>query len=190
MLKKRHALLESALLGGYPEPVNELPEDKYKISSYVAGTHAEFEKYIEGRCTEISKKAKRLAETDSQLGFVASHIRAFYSKKFSESKESDIATTIACLKKYDAEIVNENHGIKEQHLDKLLTPIGIPLWKVDATLIADLNSYGRQRGGVAHGISDRQLSSLNDKTEKNLANKILGDIESLDRLFTSALKKG
>jgi hypothetical protein len=78
-------------------------------------------------------------------------------------------------------IVRANHGIKQNNLDNLFTKIG---FDVDVTLASTLNSFGQQRGEVAHTASKTQ-TPIDPLTEKNRIGLIQTGLQALISDFSS-----
>jgi len=82
-------------------------------------------------------------------------------------------------------IVRENNGIKSQNIKRLLMPLGIAISDLDPTWINDMNSFGGQRGFIAH-TSRIGLKNLPDpKTEKDAVDRLLTGLKDLDDLVNS-----
>jgi HEPN superfamily RiboL-PSP-like protein len=82
------------------------------------------------------------------------------------------------------DIIKENNGIKSRDLKRLLMPLGIALSDLDPIWLNDMDSYGGQRGFVAHTSRLGIRTSLDPKTEKETVDKILTGLEDLDKLVS------
>ena len=69
--------------------------------------------------------------------------------------------------------IDNNHGIKEEHLLRLLLPIGFETKDLDPVWVADMSSFGEGRGKIVHTSASKwakqQLDPKNElKTVKSL----------------------
>lgn len=87
----------------------------------------------------------------------------------------------AIMKAYK-DIVDNNHGIKEINLKDLFVPLCLDFDNLSPELIPTLNSYGSQRGGIAHkGLSTQIKLDLRD--ESNTIDNIIKYIEDSERFL-------
>lgn len=77
-------------------------------------------------------------------------------------------------------MVRQNHGIRESNLNNLFFKIG---FTVDTTLASTLDSFGQQRGKVAH-TSIKTQQPLDPLTEKNRVNLIITGLQSFVNDFS------
>ncbi len=82
--------------------------------------------------------------------------------KLKITKKIDIA--IRCFKS----VIDQNHGIKETNLLKLLLPIGIDSDDLDKVWLANMNTFGKERGEIAHssGIKTKKTPNPADELER------------------------
>lgn len=129
-------------------------------------THAEIEAYFEDRAWEVVMDAKKnwdrtgnpcrtlisliafsgqMMETPPDTLTPSQENQALaLEKRVKLNKKIDSA--ISCFKR----VVDQNHGLKESNLLALLLPIGIDSDDLDTVLLATMNTFGAQRGDVAH----------------------------------------
>jgi hypothetical protein len=86
-------------------------------------------------------------------------------------------------------IIDGNHGIKEANLLKLLLPIGIDADNLDRQWLATMNTFGEERGLIAHSsaTNPRMQTSPDPQSELNRVQEILREIEKIDRQITDLL---
>jgi hypothetical protein len=82
--------------------------------------------------------------------------------------------------------IRQNHGIKERNVLELLVPIGVDPRRLDQTLLNELNSYGEERGALAHrsismSFRARQLRDPNDEWAK--ATRLAEELRSLSEML-------
>jgi len=78
--------------------------------------------------------------------------------------------------------IENNHGIKEEHLLRLLLPIGFEVNNLDPVWVADMNSFGEGRGKIVHTSSSKwPKKQLDPKNEFKIVKSLLRNgIKSLD----------
>jgi hypothetical protein len=195
----RHALLPSTFdpTGSYRSP------DRIHIRSlsFRIIVHAEIEAYIEDRTHELLDTAwstwgSKRVPSDVIIGLLA------YSGIDTQLPPKKLGKGKGQQKSYDDmnDIINKaqsawrschkgNHGIKEEHLLRLVLPLGIKHTDLDTTLLADLSSYGISRGEAAHSSNAIVKKFADPKSEFDQARKIVADLEKLDQLITKAISR-
>lgn len=78
-----------------------------------------------------------------------------------------VETSPQVKKAYD-DLIDNNHGIKERHLNSLFGTIGYDISKMDTVLLGDLNSWANDRGHHAHGFN----RPLNPKDELDRVKRV------------------
>jgi hypothetical protein len=81
------------------------------------------------------------------------------------------------------EIVKENNGIKTSDLKRLIMPVGIALSDLDQTWLNSMNSFGGQRGFVAHTSRLGVKNPPDPKTEKDTVDNLLKGLKDLDDIL-------
>jgi hypothetical protein len=79
-----------------------------------------------------------------------------------------------------------SHGIKEEHVLGLLLPLGISATDLDPTLLADMSSYGSERGEAAHASQVRVQSFVDPKVEFDRLVSLVNDLSSIDAALEAA----
>ena len=74
---------------------------------------------------------------------------------------------------------DENHGIRERNILRLLLPIGINEYDIDTTWLSTTDSFSQDRGESAHR-SNRVANPLDPKTEHDRVGQILEGLMAID----------
>jgi hypothetical protein len=80
--------------------------------------------------------------------------------------------------------VGDNHGIKEVNVKTLLLPVGIDIASLDNVWLADIDSFGRLRGEIAHK-SKRTTSLVNPEDELKKVKALLVGLKKIDLAISS-----
>lgn len=167
--------------------------------AYRVLSHAEIEAYLEDRAWDTAMKAKRdwdntgktcrtllslLAFSGEMMDLPPDSFMTIKGKKaISSGLKSSEKVTLAvnCFKK----IIDKNHGVKEANILALLLPIGIDSDDLDSVLIATLNTFGEQRGLVAHSsaASYRTKQPPDPATELSRMQQITQGLLQIDELI-------
>lgn len=154
--------------------------DLDSIAAFRLLMHAEIEDFLERKAKE------NLEKIDSQLVKLTIKSSRFFPELFhiatianrplepahlfnAAAFKSHISSMIGTAKG----IIKENNGIKEASFNALSVFAGKTADEIDSTLSASLNSYGKQRGDVAHQ-STRHSSTINaPSTELRYAKQLV-----------------
>ena len=63
---------------------------------------------------------------------------------------------------YKDQTIKNNHGIREHNIKNVFEPLGYCIGDFDSAFIATLDSFGRDRGEVAHSAA--KTSTMYDKS--------------------------
>lgn len=184
------------------EPTGLYSEEEYtRTLAYRVMAHAEFEAYFEDRVREIYRSAMDALEERGIISKVITCMIAFTSVEFDEIPTTKRPTQQNQLAKWDRKtklsgkiakcanhmhhVLENNHGIKEENLLKLLLPIGIEVDDIDDTWLADMNSFGEERGSIAHtsGSIYRTRTLPDPKNENDKIMALLRGIADIDELI-------
>lgn len=83
------------------------------------------------------------------------------------------------------DIVKDNNGIKTVDLKRLLMPVGIAMSDLDPTWLNNMNSFGGQRGFIAHTSRLGVKNVLDPKTEKDTVDNLLKGLKDLDTMISA-----
>ena len=181
--------------------MKERPDGKYTerqramASAYGLLAHAEFEYYFESVAKEVVLNAYKKWESDKKSSHVLMSLAIFMDIKeeipeiiskgtIDKDKEGLIEKRLEVYVKKYMGILGKNNGIKEINLLKMLLPLGIHLSEIDTTFLISMNSFGRDRGEIAHNSIKTQILIDPFTKEKDVIN-ILKAIKDLDTKIRS-----
>jgi hypothetical protein len=171
-------------------------------TAYRMLTHAEIEYYLEQRVWEVVINAKQAWDETGKpsrtlLGLIAfsgqimelppislTPVRAVKVINPDKIKlDNKISIAINCFKR----VIDQNHGLKESNLLALLLPIGIDSNDLDTAFFATMNTFGEQRGLVAHSSAAfyRMLQLPDPTNELNIIGQIIIGLTELDELISN-----
>jgi hypothetical protein len=85
------------------------------------------------------------------------------------------------IKQY-RKIQDDNHGVREENLLRLILPIGVRKDDLDALWITNLNEFGKRRGDVAHKAVKAQ-QQIDPRNEFQGVEDLLVGLKRLDELI-------
>src|SRR5436190_3012573 len=149
--------------------------------------HAEIEAYLEDRAKELVITAVRNFKSDGIPRTVVLNLVGFHSKTRELSTEKlqqiyGIGTShlIEAVDNASAAyhyMLQNNHGVRQGDVLRLLLPIGFQTADIDATLLATLDSFGMNRGEIAH-TSIKAQSLIDPQNEVKTVALILAGLDS------------
>jgi hypothetical protein len=175
------------------------------IIAYRVFAHAEIEAYLEDRVKKVALDAKINWDNHGKTSRTLLSLLAFSgevmdvppdtlspikgSKKVALEKiklDKKIEIAVNCFMK----AINQNHGLKEANILALLLPIGIDSDDLDLDLMLDLNTFGEQRGLVAHSsaISYMTRKPPDPADELNQIQQITKGLSQIDELINALIK--
>ena len=168
-----------------------------KVQSFVLFAHSALEEYLENVGWKVALEARSalLHEgriTHALVALVASKVMDDISNRNRRRITSDL---ISNLEIFSAEavtryrsIIGNNNGITERDQKNILFPIGVDPEKTDIALMNNLNSFGRDRGNIAHSFlpirTEVTISAINSRIDD-----ILRDIVKFDEAACSTLQR-
>jgi hypothetical protein len=167
------------------------------MMAYRVLCHAEIEAYLEDRVTEVVIHAKKdwknggkISRTLLSLLAFSGHMMDEPPKKIIAQKGMKIDEKIESAINFFKQKINQNHGIKEANILALLLPIGIDSDDLDPVLMATLNTFGAQRGLVAHSSATyyRMQQQPDPSNELNRVQQISQGLLQIDRLINALIK--
>ncbi|MDB9424345.1 HEPN domain-containing protein [Microcystis aeruginosa CS-564/01] len=184
--------------------INEYSERQLALTfAYRFFAHAEIESYLEDRVWDTVQTAKNIWDNQGKASRVLLCVIAFSGQemeappdtitplkgkknmpedKLKINKKIDMA--IGCFKS----VIDQNHGIKETNLLKLLLPIGIDSDDLDQVWLANMNTFGKERGEIAHSSAIKTKQPPNPADELERVKQIIQELEKVDQLITNLLK--
>lgn len=174
--------------------------------AYRVFVHAEIEAYFEDRVWEVAINATKNWKSQGKtcrtliclLAF-SGQMREVASDKQSPTKGSTkikeekikinekIDSTMESFKR----VINQNHGIKEANLRALLLPIGIDTDDLDPAWLATMNTFGEERGVVAHtsATSPQTIRVLDPANELRRVEQIISQgVLKVDELINKLMR--
>jgi hypothetical protein len=150
-----------------------------RLAAFRLLAHAEFEEFIENKAKEGLSRLHALATSTGfrvkdmhQLLAIALYLRFDIGLVNPFDQVSYMSKSRRLIRKAEQEI-SANNGIKRHSFLLLCIFFGVMPDEVDQTLLSTLDSYGSNRGDVAHKSISRVRSILAPSDEKNNANTIV-----------------
>lgn len=165
------------------------------VRAYGLLAHAEIEYYFENIAKEVVLNAYAKWKSDKKPSHVLMSVTTFINikekipekvsrQKINKDEEGLIENRLQeYVSKYMA-IIDKNNGVKEIDLLKLLLPLGIHLNEIDTTFLISIDSFGRDRGEIAHN-SIKTQSLIDPFTKQRDVTNILTEIGKLDNKIIS-----
>lgn len=202
LIKLRKSLLPEEFdpTGNYP------PEIFTRAFAFQVMIHAEIESYIEDRVREAAQEATRYWDKYGQANRTVLGLIAFSDKTMERPPESltpeqpsqkkdwpnklDLSKKIASATRVFYSAIENNHGVKEKNLLRLLLPIGIEVDSLDQVWIADMNSFSNDRGEFAHNSATkyRAKQEIDPESVLKKAESLLLGLRILDAEIEKIIK--
>ncbi len=175
-LLKRVNKIEASYIPTIRQSGNYTNKEQDDIRAYVLLTHAEIESYFEEVAEEKVKKAFRNWQATRQKSNVLLALMAFNGNDYREN-EIEIRINKA-LTSYIHSLRN-NHGIKEANILNILLPAGFEYTDIDSTWLGTINSFGSNRGLLAHSAA-RVQQPLDPVILRNMVTQVVSEIANID----------
>ncbi|MBD2291943.1 hypothetical protein H6G06_00230 [Anabaena sphaerica FACHB-251] len=174
--------------------------------AYRVLAHAEIESYLEDRAWEVVLNAKRAWDATGKTSRTLICLVGFSAltmdkppdtlNKPSRVSQDDHDKRLKISKKIDSAINNfrwvkdNNHGVKEANILALLLPIGIDSNDLDPAWLATMNTFGKERGLVAHSsaTSYMTIQPPDPATELNTVQQITQELLRIDELINNLMR--
>ena len=184
-LKRRIDYLSTQLLPKSNPTGNYSRKERDAIRAFLLLSHAELEFYFEAIGKRIAKRALdqwclNHEYKSKVLTYLSTYTETTERIRRAATTEDRIKTIIG----YYFVSLDDNNGIKEDSILKILRPIGVDYAKIDKTWLNTLTSYGANRGKIAHTSAKTQ--TLNDP--KDILKDINYIMQELSPLDTYILK--
>lgn len=161
------------------------------VRAFIVLSHAEIESYLEdwaksiARATERAWKAKRITPP---LVFLTG-LRQFESSRSTDDCHKRLESVINRSFAEYYKIIRQNHGIKDSNLLALFDFIGVSTTTLSPTLIPSLNSFGSDRGQIAHNSRRSVIHVLDPETEYSRVQGLLKDLEPVEEWLVKYRRK-
>ncbi|MFM6099571.1 MAG: HEPN domain-containing protein [Dolichospermum sp.] len=176
-----------------------------RTAAYRVLAHAEIESYLEERAWTIVIDAKKAWETGKTtrtliclLGFSDLTMdkppdtlkKPSNVKQDNHDKRLEITEKINSAIKSFKKVIDNNHGLKEKNILALLLPIGIDSDDLDPAWLATMNTFGENRGLVAHksATSYMTIQTLDPANELNTVTQIRKELLRIDELINNLIE--
>ena len=185
-LKKRLGVLDKrflpkpSLLGTYSRAEQDM------VRAFRLLAHAEIESFFEGCVLTIVESAVKKFKRSHRPNSVLRAIHQSFCRETELTGGKD-AYDVA-VKKFQNAIKKKNHGVTEKNLCGMLLPIGVDHKSLDVAWLGTMNTFGEQRGLVAHN-SFRVKAVLDPSTEKTTIAQVITVVEELHRLLSPLINK-
>lgn len=157
------------------------PLQNDKIRGMLLLCHAEFESYIESLALLLINDAKEKWDKTHRANYNLASLLVCSSIDKKETIETKVNKMIVDYRK---QTIDNNHGIRDHNIKDIFEPLGYCLSNFDSAFIATLDSFGRDRGEVAH--STAKTSTMYDKsTEINRIDGIVRDFLDFQEVLLS-----
>lgn len=186
-LTRRLSDLRQNLLHFLPSPpqskTSYSPQELDLTRSYVLLAHAEIEAFCEDLATAKAQSAKRTFDTHGEVAPSLRRMVSYYICKERKSWSEVVAPlprTVASASQSHLAMIENNNGVKRQNIERLFYPVGIVGPHLDDTWLAQMDSFGSNRGGWAHN-SIRVLNLPDPASEVKAVERVLEGLLELDR---------
>ena len=154
-----------------------MESEEDRLQSYILLVHAEIEYFLEELGKEVVQSAVLASTTTSCRPLVS---RLIYLKTKGTIEITRLSPDlINSVSKFYERIVEGNHGLKALHLMRLFMPLGLTHRDFDVVFLANMEAFGRKRGGIAHG-SARLIQLMQPSTERAKVNDLASELQKLE----------
>jgi len=172
--------------------------------AYRVLAHAEIESYFEDRVWEVVINVKKNWDSSGKAHRTLIYLFAFSGQAMDSPPDTltptkpnkEFEKKVKINKKIDLaiisfrQVIDKNHGVKEANILALLLPIGINSDDLDPALLATMNTFGEQRGFVAHSSATAYRTSQppDPASELNTIQQIIQGLLQVDELINNLMK--
>jgi hypothetical protein len=182
---EKNLLPKIKLTGTYTE------REKNLVRGYLLLAHAEIESYFEEIANNVVLSAHSKWEKTKKPSHIITSLIAYLGCKSQEVPESINDTSRALIEKRVKESLDlyvkylkQNHGIKQKNILRILLPLGIPLNEIDSAWLLEMDTFGDDRGEIAHH-SIKVQKIIDPSTEQKRVERVLVEIKKIDSLVIS-----
>lgn len=136
-----------------------------KVAAYILLIHAALEYYFEQVALSIAKDSMTKWNAQKRATKTIVALIAYSPIKYNAIPDTtndqraiqDLDFRVKeAYTNYNNYIRSQNHGIKETNILSIFLPIGLTIAEIDNNMLAELNSFGIDRGTIAHTAKARQ----------------------------------
>jgi hypothetical protein len=188
-LRNRFLPAEFSPTGDY----SELQLDRAR--GYRLLAHAEIEAFLEEKCKNAANSTLTQFRADGRPKLMLLNILSFHLTQKPQLSEQQIKDIFARRTKHSETaathavtaynyVLVTNNGIKEANLLRMILPLGLNPADIDPTWVNTLDTFGSNRGQVAH-TSIKTQQQIDPQNELKTMEQILMGLEKLDDLITN-----
>ena len=154
--------------------------------------HAEIEAFLEDRCRIKANSTLKKYRIDRNPKSVLLNIMAFHLVQDQLGRDRIKAIYAAKKNHCDDALTNANtaynktlsgnQGIREENMLRMILPLGLDPVLVDATWLNTLDTFGANRGEIAH-TSIRTQQQIDPQNELKTVESLVKGLEILDGLI-------
>ena len=189
VLKRELLRLKKQFLPKTISPTGDYSDRKIALTvAYRVLAHAEIEAYLEDRVKEVALNAKTKWDSERKVNRTLLALVAFAKNPKTMSSQL-LDEKISFSVSFFIHTISQNHGLKEANLLALLLPIGIDNSDLDSVMLATMNTFGDQRGLVAHSSQTfyKVTQPLNPSNELSRIEQITQQMMELDCLISNLM---
>lgn len=153
------------------------------IRAMIVLSHAEFEAYIENLAKNLIETAENKWKSDKIANKNLAALFINSDKLVNDDEHREMTYLTFSYKKiieYKEWLKARNHGIKSKNIQNIYCPLGYDLDDFDAAFLNELDSFGSDRGRIAHSSFSQTQSILDYPTEKEKILRILAELKEFE----------
>lgn len=169
--------------------------------------HAEIEQYVEDSSWSLVQTKIATAKSSGRASLTALTLVAYHRTGWDGLLNKDVLLDLKkndgvynpfkhpigklldeSLHTYRVQMVNNNHGIRTENLQKLLKPIGVNFDNLDEDWLIAIDNFGKLRGEIAHTSGVGVTHLIDPKTEADRITMLVVGLKALDELLVRLLK--
>lgn len=164
--------------------------------AYVVFVHAEIESYLENCATRALDLAKKAMDSDrynrilfSLVGHYRREVQAGESIERKPDKDIWRERGGSAISRHQ-DTIKANHGIRQENIFKLLSPVGFDVRTIDDVLLLELDQLGEHRGSTAHvSLRERRSAVIDPFVRRKQVTELMGLLQGLDSDISSYLRQ-
>ncbi len=161
-------------------------KEENSMKAFIVLSHAEIENFLEQICLNVLEYQFEICLKEKKAGLILASL-FMWSKDDKPNNYNDrINRSHNIISKYKS-VVADNHGIKRQHIKKLLDPLGISIDNYSVDLLNDIEMLASHRNNIAHTNQKQIKHQLNFRDIILLVDRIMANIKivvsNLDCLY-------
>lgn len=193
-LESRVRQIESRFLPAINPVGNYSDVDYDRTRAYLLLCHAEIEACVEDLAGETLGKSVTRWSADNRarkalISLVAYHDPGFPAAPASlttppQKPPPNLKGRVGMAERTHRHRIQTNNGVKERDLLQLLLPVGVLESDLDPTWLLTMNSFGTQRGLLAHAAAHGVAQPPDPRGAQNTVKAVLDGLEKVDDLLS------